>query len=300
MSDYLIPAIPVITNIEYTAHNVSSSFIDHLNHDLLQRLSLIEADFQTRLQSIEEEKSIQFDQCIQSISNLESEISSLNIKIDDITGDLMQNISTNFTDHNTKFDALHQTLSGIEMNQITNQHLNGTGIVSDDRADYAMRVHYHTEIMALSNVQRIENILRFWITRNYNQAAVRPTLRSGDCIPLRQDPEGECFVIIELRDAIVVTGLTVEHATSRLGGNLQSAPRDMTLEVSRNGHHFHGIAMEISYDPMIDGGRKYFHFEEKGENAIFARFVKLKIDANHGAEHTCLYRVQIHSDKAQM
>ena len=201
-----------------------------------------------------------------------------------------------------EIDDLHRAINDMEMSQMAHRDLNATDIFPDDRVDYAVNVHYHTEVMTLSTIHRVESILQLWITRNYNQAAVRPTLRSGDCIPLRQDPDRESYVVVELRNYINVSGLTIELATSKLGGDPDSAPKIMIMALSRDGYHFEPVMddgdrhQQFTYDPLADGGRKYFEVSPQSEEARGSRFAKLQIDENHGADYTCLYRVQVHGE----
>eukprot|EP00483_Globobulimina_turgida_P004225 UN04234 len=77
-----------------------------------------------------------------------------------------------------------------------------------------------------------------------------------------------------------------------------SAPKNMSLELSKDGYHYYNIFSEkdyyLMYNPLLDGAKKYFQFDKKTKQKY--QFVKLNIISNHGAQYSCVYRVRVHGD----
>eukprot|EP01084_Bolivina_argentea_P097574 175406_1 len=169
-----------------------------------------------------------------------------------------------------------------------------------DREDFTVRVVYHTEIMTSSYIENMQNKVFYFFSRKYDQTSIRPTGRVGDCTPLKQyNNDEQTYMIFKLRKKIYVTGVTIEYINPNLLHNdTISAPKKMDLELSIDGYHYFNIFSDkdhyLMYNPLIDGGKKYFQFDRK--TSVKYRFAKLNIFENHGAEYTCLYRVQIHGE----
>ena len=83
-----------------------------------------------------------------------------------------------------------------------------------EKPDFAFLVSYHTEIMTSSFIQKIETKLYYFLTRSYDQNAVKPSFRVGDCIPLKFNENN--FIVIKLRDDIFINGVTYEHISINL------------------------------------------------------------------------------------
>ena len=169
----------------------------------------------------------------------------------------------------------------------------------DERADYAMKVLYHTEIMTQSVGEGLRMKAWYYLTQLYDQNAVTPTMKWGECTKLKM--VDDTFVILKFKEAIAVNGITVEHMRPDLiGGHSDDAPKQMRLELSSDGHFYYDVTHnavdhQIMYDPKVNGGKKYFELV-MDTNEMY-RFAKVTIASNYGAEFICLYRVQIHGVK---
>ena len=182
-------------------------------------------------------------------------------------------------------------------NKVNDELLGASGNAIDDRADFAQRVVYHTEIMTASMIEMIEFKLYYLLTRKYDQSAVRPTLRSGDCTPLKHYNDSSNYIIFELRESVHVNGVSIEYIRpSLLQNKIESSPKNMSLELSQDGFHYFDTLpvrnRHLLFDPMKDRSKKYFAFDRQTKQKY--NFAKLNILSNHGAAYTCLYRVQIH------
>eukprot|EP01084_Bolivina_argentea_P021401 39763_1 len=162
------------------------------------------------------------------------------------------------------------------------------------RADFAVRAVYHTELMTSSMMEHWQGKLYYFVTRNYDQNAVKPTGRIGDCTPLKQNDNQNVYIILRLRQSMFVNGITIEYIRPSLAQNkITSAPKNMTLELSQDGYHYYkAFSGYLLYNPLVDGAKKYFEFSVKTKHKY--QFAKLNVLSNHGAEYSCIYRVQIH------
>eukprot|EP00484_Ammonia_sp_Unknown_P024981 CAMPEP_0197039026 /NCGR_PEP_ID=MMETSP1384-20130603/15893_1 /TAXON_ID=29189 /ORGANISM="Ammonia sp." /LENGTH=575 /DNA_ID=CAMNT_0042469563 /DNA_START=28 /DNA_END=1756 /DNA_ORIENTATION=- len=140
-----------------------------------------------------------------------------------------------------------------------------------ERADFTVWVLYHTEVMTSSLGERWWKKFYYFMTRKYDQNAIRPVLRSGDCTPLKfandskQNSRGSSYIIFKLRQSIYIEGITVEYIDPALLQNdIQSAPKNMTLEFSDDGYLYYLCkdCGDLVYEPHTHGAVKYFKFDQ--------------------------------------
>ena len=130
---------------------------------------------------------------------------------------------------------------------------------------------------------------------------------AGECLALRGD---KGFVDVRLREAVVVTAVTVEHVHADVAYDLSSAPKRFAVSgwnrtrepppvavgsSSKNGEKApHDFGGPLRYELGVErGATQTFSFDEKNARAV--DHVRFEILSNYGnAEYTCLYRLRVH------
>ncbi|KAI3927562.1 hypothetical protein MKW92_007056 [Papaver armeniacum] len=125
----------------------------------------------------------------------------------------------------------------------------------------------------------------------------------GKCFPL-QGSQG--YVVIMLRTAIIPEAVTVEHVSKSVAYDRSSAPKDFRVSgwyqkietitgsgagVSRLGEKKMFRLAEFVYD--LDRSNAQTFNVESGEKRI-VNMVRFDFASNHGAPHTCIYRLRVH------
>ena len=208
-------------------------------------------------------------------------------------------------------DIQHKSYKCNKCENINKYVPNKDNFGDDEKPDYTVLVSYHTEIMTSSFIQSIQMKLYYLLTKRYDQNAIRPTFRTGDCTPLKYKQSNitniddksniyqnyQNYIIFKLRDTIHISGITIEHISIKLlpKNMIKSAPNNMTVEFSKDGlHYYPDIDNDninyLLFDPR-DGTEKYYPFNPTTKKY---NYLKLNILSNHGANYTCLYRVKIH------
>ena len=189
-----------------------------------------------------------------------------------------------------------------------------SGADSTDRVDYALfsgggRVVGHSALSPL--VARAEGPL----TRALQsvRGGVHPradewvlsggTNAAGECLALRGD---RGHVDVRLREAVVVTAVTVEHVRADVAYDLSSAPKSLAVfgwnrtreppepTRSRSRWHDFGGGEAVRYELGVEhGAAQTFAFGEARARAV--DHVRFEVRSNYGnAEYTCLYRLRVH------
>ncbi|KAI3918352.1 hypothetical protein MKX01_041672 [Papaver californicum] len=124
----------------------------------------------------------------------------------------------------------------------------------------------------------------------------------GKCFPLHGSLG---YVVIMLRTAIIPEAVTVEHVSKSVAYDRSSAPKDFQVSgwyqkietitgrgagVSRLGEKMFRLA-EFVYD-LGRSNAQTFNVES-GEKRII-NIVRFDFASNHGAPHTCIYRLRVH------
>ena len=284
------------SNIQSNIINIMDNAIDTMEQGILNKLSTMDDKvyIDDKIQSVERD-----------INNMrvgiENEISLLKQWMDNMRN--IENIESNSISDEHKFmtikneiTILNDKMNNIEMNSCQKNINDWSG---SERADFTVSVSYHTELMTASFMERIQLRLYYFFTRKYDQNAVQATFRSGDCTPLKQYNNTDnkqrhpIYIIFKLRARIHINGITIEYIHPNLLQNdTGSAPKEMSLELSKDGYHYYPYQNQtLLYNPY-DGSSKYFELETPTKQRY--KYVKLNVVSNHGADYTCLYRVQVH------
>lgn len=130
-----------------------------------------------------------------------------------------------------------------------------------------------------------------WHTSRSPRTVIQPGVHPGECWPF---PGSNGYLVIQLSESILVTGVTLEHIPRSLApnGTIDSAPKDFSVWA---------LHSEMDLEPQLLGK---FQFEVEGPSLQYFETVKLaepfkivelKIHSNHGKlEYTCLYRFRVH------
>ncbi|KAI3990478.1 hypothetical protein MKX01_023258 [Papaver californicum] len=125
----------------------------------------------------------------------------------------------------------------------------------------------------------------------------------GKCFPLHGS---QGYVVIMLRTAIIPEAVTVEHVSKSVAYDRSSAPKDFRVSgwyqkietitgggagVSRLGEKKMFRLAEFVYD--LDRSNAQTFTVESGEKRII-NMVRFDFASNHGAPHTCIYRLRVH------
>ncbi|KAL0133438.1 hypothetical protein PUN28_000879 [Cardiocondyla obscurior] len=108
------------------------------------------------------------------------------------------------------------------------------------------------------------------------------------------------YLLIQLRNAIYVTGFTLEHVSKLIlpNENMSSAPRKFNVW---------GLFSENDLEPVMFGEYEFMYSDESlqyfpVQNTEINRpyeYIELRIHSNHGQlEYTCLYRFRVHGRPA--
>ncbi|MCL7037611.1 hypothetical protein MKW94_022620 [Papaver nudicaule] len=125
----------------------------------------------------------------------------------------------------------------------------------------------------------------------------------GKCFPLRGS---QGYIVIMLRTGIIPEAVTVEHVSKSVAYDRSSAPKDCRVSgwyqkvetitgggagVSRLGEKKMFRLAEFVYD--LDRSNAQTFNVESGEKRII-NMVRFDFASNHGASHTCIYRLRVH------
>ncbi|KAI3981971.1 hypothetical protein MKX01_018877 [Papaver californicum] len=136
------------------------------------------------------------------------------------------------------------------------------------------------------------------------QIVLKPSFgEPGQCFPL-QGKSG--YVVIKLRTAIIPEAVTVEHVSKSVAYDRSSAPKDCRVsgwyhqkigaigasdaDLSHQGENMFTLS-EFAYD--LDKSNAQTFKVESGEKQI-VNLVRFDFLSNHGASHTCIYRLRVH------
>ena len=121
----------------------------------------------------------------------------------------------------------------------------------------------------------------------------------GSCWPMSGS---QGWAVVELRDAILTSSISIEHIPVSITPTYKSAPKHVRVwglrgEESPIGAGPHGFAKEGQplCDLVYDVQGKPLQ-EVNCESKIPHKYVALEILSNHGAEYTCLYRFRVHGN----
>jgi SUN domain-containing protein 1/2 len=131
-----------------------------------------------------------------------------------------------------------------------------------------------------------------WTVPSCPKTIIQPGVHPGDCWAM-DGTSG--YALIRLKEAVAVTGVTVEHIPKELtpSGSLSSAPKEFRILGKNETEHVTegDVLGEFTYSidsipiqefPVEDNGKAYTH--------ILFDFL-----SNHGNEfYTCVYRVRVH------
>ncbi|MQM00225.1 hypothetical protein Taro_032967 [Colocasia esculenta] len=123
----------------------------------------------------------------------------------------------------------------------------------------------------------------------------------GQCFPLRGNTG---FVEIQLRTAIILDSVTLEHVAKSVAYDRSSAPRDCRISAwfeppggAGDDDRSTGIkrmppVMEFTYD-LEKSNAQTFNMVMAGTGVI--NMVRFDFSSNHGSSsHTCIYRLRVH------
>ncbi|KAI3836676.1 hypothetical protein MKW92_040419 [Papaver armeniacum] len=139
------------------------------------------------------------------------------------------------------------------------------------------------------------------------QIILKPSFgEPGQCFPL-QGKSG--YVIIKLRTGIIPEAVTVEHVSKSVAYDRASAPKDCRVsgwyqkigtigtstgtgdsDLSHQGENMFTLS-EFAYD--LDKSNAQTFKVESGEKQV-VNMVRFDFFSNHGASHTCIYRLRVH------
>lgn len=129
-----------------------------------------------------------------------------------------------------------------------------------------------------------------YLERRILESSVLP----GECWPIKGQ---DGVAVIELVESILVTRISVEHASKQLlpDNSWTSAPKEFSLtgipeeDPNGNSHHFFGRFVYSSTGPEV----QTFFVQNLSKNPF--RIVEFRVYSNHGhPDITCVYRVRIH------
>ncbi|KAK9154469.1 hypothetical protein Sjap_001949 [Stephania japonica] len=118
----------------------------------------------------------------------------------------------------------------------------------------------------------------------------------GMCFPFKGD---NGFVVIMLRSAIIPEALTLEHVAKSVAYDQSSAPKHCRISgwyvgngpspANEGGMKF--LLGELTYDLERSNAQT---FELYSTDSGIVNMVRLDFTSNHGAPHTCIYRIRVH------
>ncbi len=102
---------------------------------------------------------------------------------------------------------------------------------------------------------------------------------------------------VELRKAVAVTAVAVEHPKKAIAHDWRNAPREFDVFVYPDGLAGKSVlAGSNVYDVDASTALQVFRINLKGSNAV-TKFMRFQFRGNHGApDFTCLYRVRVFAD----
>jgi SUN domain-containing protein 1/2 len=131
-----------------------------------------------------------------------------------------------------------------------------------------------------------------WTVPSSPKAIIQPGVYPGDCWAMK-GVKG--YALIRLKEAVVVTGVTVEHIPKDLtpSGSLSSAPREFRILGKNETEPVHEGETLGKFTYTIDGSPiQEFSVRDEGKAYTHILFDFL---SNHGNElYTCVYRVRVH------
>ncbi|KAI3986344.1 hypothetical protein MKX01_002189 [Papaver californicum] len=135
------------------------------------------------------------------------------------------------------------------------------------------------------------------------QIVLKPSFgEPGQCFPLHGKSG---YVVIKLRTAIIPEAVTVEHVSKSVAYDRSSAPKDCRVsgwyqktgaigasdaDLSHQGENMFTLS-EFAYD--LDKSNAQTFKMESGKKQI-VNTVRFDFFSNHGASHTCIYRLRVH------
>ncbi|KAK9124887.1 hypothetical protein Scep_013733 [Stephania cephalantha] len=118
----------------------------------------------------------------------------------------------------------------------------------------------------------------------------------GQCFPFKGD---NGFVVIKLRSAIIPEALTLEHVAKSVAYDQASAPKYFRINGWYEGNgaspanhvDMKFLLGEFTYDLERSNAQT---FELDSTDSGIINMVRLDFASNHGAPHTCIYRIRVH------
>lgn len=135
-----------------------------------------------------------------------------------------------------------------------------------------------------------------WSMSSSPQTIIQPGVYPGDCWAMNG---AKGYALIRLKEAAIVTGVTVEHIPKELtpSGSLSSAPREFRIlgknekEPVQEGDQLGDFTYSIEDRPIQE-------FSVKDEGKAYTHIL-FDFISNHGNnDYTCIYRVRIHGRPA--
>lgn len=127
------------------------------------------------------------------------------------------------------------------------------------------------------------------------QTIIEKDTSLGACWPMAGSSG---FVTVKLAQRVLVDSVSIEHVSSTIAHNQESAPRDVRFwgySTSGSKAMFLG---QFAYDI---NGREVQTFPVQSDTEIAVSLVKMEVLSNHGhPDYTCIYRLRVHGSPVEL
>jgi len=127
------------------------------------------------------------------------------------------------------------------------------------------------------------------------EAVIQRDTSLGACWPMAGSSG---FVTVKLAQRVLVDSISLEHVSSSIAHNQESAPRDVRFWGYPTSGAKATFMGQFTYDI---NGREVQTFPVQAETDVAVSIVKMEVLSNHGhPDYTCIYRMRVHGSPVEL